>query len=227
MEHVNKRERLINIFQGVGMPTPIMLDQENTDLDSVMNQSSIQRSCKYKCSLYCCSFFTFIYLAALCVIIIIDSKNAFNNGYAVFALIMLSIFCISSIVSNIMQLNTFFNFLRVRSIDKKQFFKKLNELYNAKPKVTLSGEVFNNKYTYRYYENGLIRYRNKIINSINEDYSYNICKDNTDTIKLNSEFFKGKKFIVFYFQTEVTPGDPETTQDYEQKKVQFLKDLEI
>lgn len=131
---------------------------------------------------------------------------------------MLSIFCIGSIVSNIMQLNTFFNFLRVRSIDKKQFFKKLNELYNAKPKVTLSAEVFNNKYTYRYYENGLIRYRNKIINSINEDYSYNICKDNTDTIKLNSEFFKGKKFIVFYFQTEVTPGDPETTQDYEQRK---------
>lgn len=44
MEHVNKRERFINIFQGVGMQNPIMLDQENTDLDSVMNQSSIQRS---------------------------------------------------------------------------------------------------------------------------------------------------------------------------------------
>ena len=218
MENVKKNEMLISIFQGVERPNPI-IDEENTDFDSVMNQSSFRKSN------YCLSFMTFIYFVALCVIIIIGTNDAFNRDYEIVALIVLSIFCICIIVLHIMKLYTVFNFLRVTPINKKEFLSKLNELYNAKPKITLSGEVVGNTYTRYNYVNGLTYYRRTIIKSIDEDYSFNLCNDNTDTINLNSEFFRGKKFIVFYFQTKVTPGDPETTQDYEQRKSSLSEKL--
>ena len=221
MENDNQQDvqaRLLNAIQGIEQANKLM-DEANTNLDRAMNQDPFQNNCIVKLSQCLTPLVMFFLFGMFCALIIFEGSQKFETiGVIAFPLVLYIIIYLCCINSQTNILNTKFGFLRVAPINKEEFLLRINEIFNTKPKVTLSGEVYKFSPTTFYIENGVTKFKHKIINSINENYSFNLCKDWTHTIKLNSEIFRGKKLIVFYFQTAVAPGDAETFQDFLERK---------
>ena len=212
---------LLNSIQRMEQANQLM-DQANANLDRTINQARNQGNCFVQFSRCFYPFILFIMFGMFCAIIAILLANKFRDAGSVAGfLILYPILYLCYVSSQRNSLNTMFTFLRVTPVNKEEFISKMNEIFNARPKVTLSGEVFKfspSPFSLTQFENGMYQFKHQTINSINENYSFNVYKDYTPAIKLNSVIFQNKKFIVFNFQTAVVPGDAETLQDYEQRK---------
>ena len=121
-----------------------------------------------------------------------------------------------------------FRFLKVSPLNTKQFLSKCNEIFNAKPKVTLFGEITRHcsELELTKDEYGRTVYRNvSSLYVVNADYPFLSYRDISGSLSLTSEEISNKKILVLDLTSDVTLADDETKADVEERKKEVLQKM--
>ena len=121
-----------------------------------------------------------------------------------------------------------FRFLKVSPSNTKQFLSHCNEIFNAKPKVTLFGEVTRHSSEWENTKDEYGRTVTRNVSSlyvVNADYPFLSYRDISGSLCITSEEISNKKILVLDLTSDVTLADDETKADVEERKKEVLQKM--